>query len=98
MKVGYAHLNKEIYSVTFTRSNLFTNRLNHEIIICEPKTKDSNLLTTACLYRSPNPTVNNLDNLNMLLKYISDKCTGNLIILGDFNYPQIDWVHYKTNN
>ena len=23
---------------------------------------------------------------------------GNLIVLGDFTYPKIDWVHYSTNS
>ena len=67
-------------------------------IICDLKTGDSNLLAIACAYRSRNSTVNNLDNLNVLLKNISDKYNANLIVLGDFNYPRIDWVHYSTNS
>ena len=27
---------------------------------------------------------------------ISDKYNANLIVLGDFNYPKINWVHYNT--
>ena len=77
---------------------LFTSILTQEIIVCELKTEDSNLLAIACVYRSPNSTVNNSDNLNVLLKNISDKYNANLIVLGDFNYPRIDWVHYSTNS
>ena len=33
-----------------------------------------------------------------MLKNISDKYNANLIVLGDFNYPRIDWVHYSTNS
>ena len=72
--------------------------MTQEIIIYEPNTEDSNLLAIACVYRSPNSTVNNSNNLNALLKNISDKYNANLIILGDFNYPKIDWVHYSTNS
>ena len=68
------------------------------IIIYGLKTKDSKLLAIACLYRSSNTTVSNSDNLNVLLKHISDKCKGNLIVLSDFTYPKIDWVHYSTNS
>ena len=60
---------------------LFTNILIQEII-CELKTEDSNPLVIACAYRSPNSTVNNLDNLNVLLKKTSDKYNANLIFWG----------------
>ena len=68
---------------------LFTSIVTQEIIVCELKTEDSNLLAIA----SPNSTINNSYNLNVLLKNISDKYNANLIVLGDFNYPRIDWVH-----
>ena len=75
-----------------------TSILTQEIIVFELKTEDSNLLAIECVYRSPNSTVNNSNNLNLLLKSISDKYNANLIVLGDFNYPRIDWVHYSTNS
>ena len=68
------------------------------IIVCELKTEDSNLLAIACVCRSPNSTISNSDNLNVLLKNIYDKYNANLIVLGDFNYPGIDWVHCSTNS
>ena len=77
---------------------LFTNILTQEIIVSELKIEVSNLLVIACVYRSPNSTVNNSDNLNVLLKKISDKYNINLVVLGHFNYPKIDWVHYSTNS
>ena len=77
---------------------LFANILTREIIICELRKKDSYLLAIACVSRSTNSTVNNEDNLNVLLKNTSDKYNANLIVLGDFNYPRIDWVHYNTNS
>ena len=67
---------------------LFTNVLTQEIIICELKTEDSNLLAIACVYWSPNSAVINLDNLNVLLKNISDKCNANLMW---FELPQ-NWL------
>ena len=72
---------------------LFTSILAQEIIVCELKTEDSNLLAIACVSRSPNS-----DNLNVLLKNISDKYNANLMVLGGFKYPRIDWVHYSTNS
>ena len=75
-----------------------TSILTQEIIVFELKTEDSNLLAIECVYRSPNSTVNNSNNLNLLLKNISDKYNANLIVLGDFNYPRIEWLHYSTNS
>ena len=72
--------------------------MTQEIKVFELKTEDSNLLAIEWVYRSPNSTVNNSNNLNLLLKNISDKYNANLIVLGDFNYPRIDWVHYSTNS
>ena len=77
---------------------LFTSILTQEIIICELRKKDSYLLAIACVSRSTNSTVDNEDNLNVLLKNTSDKYNANLIVLGDFNYPRIDWVHYSRNS
>ena len=33
-----------------------------------------------------------------MLEKISDKYDANLIVLGNFNYPKIDWVHYRINS
>ena len=69
---------------------LFTNILTQEMIIFELKTEDSNPVAIACICRSPNSTINNSGNLNVLLKKISDKYNANLIILADFNCLKID--------
>ena len=49
---------------------LFTSMLTQEIIICELRKKDSYLLAIACVSRSTSSTVNNEDNLNVLLKIL----------------------------
>ena len=38
----------------------------------------------------------NLTNLNALIQSISDKKPENLLLLGDFNFPQIDWDKETT--
>ena len=76
----------------------FTIILSQEIIICELKTKDSNLWAITCVCRRASSTVNNSDNLNVFLKTISDKCNANLTVSADLNYPKIGWVYYSTNS
>ena len=73
---------------------MFTNTLTQEII-CELKIEGSNLLAIACVWRSLNTAVDNLGNLNVLLKNIYGKYDVNLIVLGDVNYFKIDWAYYS---
>ena len=105
LKVWYSHASlvcyfilRNLFSIIYQISFLVTSILTQEIIVCELKTEDSNLLAIACVCRSPNSTISNSDNLNVLLKNIYDKYNANLIVLGDFNYPGIDWVHCSTNS
>ena len=51
--------------------------------------------------RSPNSTIENNINLNSLISEFR-KLNGHLLILGDFNYPTINWTtlgapHNKEN-
>ena len=45
----------------------------------------------APFYRSPNSTTENNDNLNELLEKITEQKYSHVLLLGDFNYPKIDW-------
>jgi hypothetical protein len=48
-------------------------------------------MTIGLVYRSPSSTDTNNLILNTLLKSVSDAKPQNLLILGDFNYPEIEW-------
>ena len=50
-------------------------------------------LIVGCIYRSPNSEVINNENLLKLLQKAADICATNRIIVGDFNYKEIDWVN-----
>lgn len=61
----------------------FTNSVFCEIVL------DCNTsLLIACIYRSPNSTVENTNKLYSILRELSDR---HILILGDFNFPSIDW-------
>ena len=49
------------------------------------------------IYRSPNSLSGNNDNLVSLLDSLSTNELDNLIILGDFNFPTIDWSTTSCN-
>ena len=90
MKAGVCYfILRNIFQYHLLDQFLLTSILTQELIIYELKTGDSNLLSTACIYRSPNSTVNNLDNLNVLLKNSSDKYNANLIVLVVSTSPEL---------
>ena len=47
-------------------------------------------LVLGLVYRSPNSTSENNEDLNRTLKHIVDKKPTHVAIIGDFNYPEID--------
>ena len=61
-----------------------------EAIIVDCKLGEKDTLTFGIVYRSPNSTTENSDKLNNLLRKASNECK-NLVIVGDFNYPEISW-------
>ena len=61
-----------------------------EYVYCKLSSKNSDLLHILCISRSPNSAIENNNNLNSLISEFS-KLNGYLVILGDFNYPTINW-------
>ena len=53
--------------------------------------KNSNVLF-GCVYRSPSSSDENNRDLETMLRTITDMKTKNTLIVGDFNYPTIDWM------
>ena len=49
------------------------------------------------VYPSPNSGSVNTAKLNELLLTVVEKKTSNLLLMGDFNFPQIDWENEKCN-
>lgn len=61
------------------------------------KLKGNDMLLLGCIYRSPNSIRDNTEKLNILLKRaITTKCS-HFIVLGDFNYPEINWDTFTCN-
>ena len=69
-----------------------------EIIAVKLMLKENIVL--ACVYRSPNSTHDNSNNINKSLENLLRRfCLNlNLLVVGDFNYPKIDWEHYSTSS
>ena len=71
------------------------SELDYQEYVYFKLSKNSGLLHILCIYRSPNSTIENNNNLNSLISEFS-KLNGHLLILGDFNSPTINWVTLGT--
>ena len=77
-------------------AKLFTDTVPQEVTACELVTNNGNSLIIACAYSSPNSTAYNTNSLNRTFRGLAERYYLNLVILGDFNYPKIDWTHCTT--
>ena len=57
--------------------------------------KSDKLLATS-IYRSPSSSKEDCINLNNLFNEISNKQYSHILIMGDFNYPDINWKNCTT--
>ena len=54
-------------------------------------------LHLGALYRSPSSCIKNDDNILNLLHTISRSSRDDIIMFGDFNYKNIDWLNHVAN-
>ena len=55
-------------------------------------------LLAGCIYRSPSSIQDNNKGLEQLLKAVSETEASHKLIVGDFNYPNIDWTQQYTED
>ncbi|MEW8547283.1 MAG: reverse transcriptase domain-containing protein, partial [Candidatus Thiodiazotropha sp.] len=65
-------------------------------IWCKVKLSNLDNLIIGCIYRSPNGSRQNLTSMIDLLKHIVDQKPSHLLIMGDFNFKEIDWAQGET--
>ena len=92
--------------IIYVKSGLSTTIMDidikfEEFLVIQIKNFDNRgqNLTFANVYRRPGSTKENNDKLAELLKYLVDSCGRNkLMIVGDFNYPNINWELLYSDN
>lgn len=62
-----------------------------ESVWVKVKIDSKKTILLGCVYRSPSSDCDNNRRLESLLRHIADYNFHDLIIVGDFNYPNIDW-------
>ena len=55
-------------------------------------------IVLASVHRSPNSSPDNSNNISKTLEILLRHFSLNLLVVGDFNYPKIDWEHYSTTS
>ena len=63
-----------------------------DAIWCEIRLYRGDKLLVGCVYRSPNSTSENSALLLELLKAATNGRHSHVVLMGDVNYPEIDWV------
>ena len=67
-----------------------------ESVWCTLRLENKNLLLGG-IYKSPSSNLENHRNLNRLISQASSMNFHHLVILGDFNFPEIDWSTWTVN-
>ncbi len=67
-----------------------------ENIFVDIKLTSEDSLLVGLIYRSDSGTDENNDNLRSLISEATTKGYSHLLIMGDFNYPTIDWNTWRT--
>jgi len=58
--------------------------------------RNNDVLHVGLVYKSPTSSKENIVDLNNLLKCIPDKKYSHVLVMGDLNYPEIDWMTWTT--
>ncbi|KAL8609449.1 hypothetical protein ACOMHN_037971 [Nucella lapillus] len=62
-----------------------------EALFVECTTAGNSSLLVGLIYRSPSSNHENTSELNALLGKATEAATQDLLLIGDFNFPSIDW-------
>jgi len=87
--------------VVYVKQDLICKQLNYdnsfsEFILLEIACKNNTKLTFGVFYRSPSSTTDNDLKLFDLLNGLCATSVGNLLCLGDFNWPNINWSTWTS--
>ena len=82
-------------SIKYSPLNFSSSFVEAQVAIIEPQTE--NQLVFGSIYRSPTCTLENTKQLNSLIDGIMRHKPEKLLLMGDFNYPSIDWTNVTVS-
>jgi exonuclease III len=89
-KRGIAMYVREQYKAQQVELNS-EHRTAVESVWTEIKLQENDSLLIGTMYRSPNSTKDNDEQINKVLKDMS-KNRSHFLVVGDFNFPELDWI------
>ena len=89
--------------VVYTREFLHVTRSNlqsdfSEVILLEIQLQRKDTLLFGCFYRNGSGSSQNNNNMRNLLNSIVQKNFSHICLVGDFNYPSINWETWQPAN
>jgi len=91
---GGGHRGGEVLLLVSSAYNAVEVKLSNKFadqIWCKVKIRNGEDLVVGVCYRSPNLQFSDRDNNNELCNMIEEVHGKSVILMGDFNYPDIDW-------
>ena len=80
------------------RSTPSPRALRFSILFCFLELKDKQQLLVGVCYRSPNSSEENNKRLLQIINNIAAIQVTHVLIMGDFNFPQIDYERYCVDD
>lgn len=68
-----------------------------DAVFCSIRLRNNDHLLLGCIYRSPNSSRENNDNLEKVMAWAMSLNYSHVCITGDFNYKEIDWESNSAN-
>ena len=69
-----------------------------EALFVEINLNEQDKLLVGCIYRSESGTEENNNNLRAMVREAASKSYSHILMMGDFNYPDINWKNWTTKS
>ena len=79
-------------------SEVIVDSLFSEYIFIQVLVGKRPVMTVGAIYRSRSSSLSNDDNLYKLISYMNSNFPGRLLLIGDFNFPNIDWSNWSSQS
>ena len=78
-------------NITYRESNINQSIGFSECVWIQVKPNKEDTILVGCIYRSPNSSDANNEKLGDLIRAANSTEASHVLIMGDFNMPEIDW-------
>jgi hypothetical protein len=76
---------------------LFFTDIYRESVITQVKLNCGQYLTVGSIYKSHSSSKPEVQNMCRLIDAVVNEVKNKIILIGDFNFPDIDWTTYLSN-